>query len=205
LFSDTDRKAKCYIVSNYRDERSWAFKVIQGTPEEAAFGQLAKSIGLDIHAKRPTIASEAKKHLAEVNQILAQADFKAIDAEFDNKRGKRKIDPEWYELVGAKSIRQVADAVGRLVEYELFYSKGSQITHSASYKDHICFTKSRVHFKPIRHLEGIDVLIIFTVCIAIRLFQSVLGYYRPDELKAFSEKYKEDWRVAFLEILSYDT
>lgn len=202
LFSDTDRKAKCYIVSNYRDERLWAYRVIQGTPEEAAFAQLTKSFGFDIHAKRPTLAGEAKKHLAEVNRILAQPGFQSIDAEFDKKRGKRKIDPEWYEIVGAKSIRQVANVVGRLAEYEFFYSKGSQVTHSASYKDHVRFVKNQVHFKPIRHLDGIDMLIRFVVSIAIRSFQSVLGYYRPDELKAFSEKYIEDWRAAFLGVKS---
>jgi len=197
LFSDTDRKAKCYIVSNFRDERLWALRVIQGRPEEAAFNQLSKSLGLDIHAKHPTLASDAKKLLAEVNRILAQPRFQPIDAEFDKKRGKGKIDPDWYKLVGANSIRQIAETVDRLVEYELFYSKGSKVTHSASYKDHIRFIKEGVHFIPIRYLEGIDMLIRFVVCTAIHSFRNILGFYRPDELRAFTKKYKEDWQASF--------
>jgi hypothetical protein len=205
LLSDAERKAKCYIVSNFRDERLWASRAIQGTHEEAVFAPIAKSIGLDIHARQPTLASDARAHLDEVNRILAQPGFETIDQQFDQRKGKRKVDLEWYQLVGAKSIREVARAVGRVAEYEFFYAKGSQVTHSGSYKDHIRFVKKQVqqvHFKPIRHLEGIDMLLNFTVSIAIRSFQNTLRYYRPTELPAFSKKYVEEWRTPFLSIKS---
>jgi hypothetical protein len=204
LFSDAERKAKCYIVSNFRDERLWALRTIQDTPEEAVFNSISKSIGLDIHARRPTLAGEAKAHLDEVNRILSQPDFKAIDQEFDQIKGKRKVDVQWYQLVGAKSIRQVAEAVGRMAEYQFFYAKGSQVTHSGSYKDHIRFVKKQVHFKPIRHLQGIDMLLNFTLGIAIRSFQNTLRYYRPTELPAFSKKYVEEWRTPFLSVRSVE-
>src|SRR5690606_16866018 len=55
LFSDTHRKATAYLVSNYRDERLWVARVTKGTDEEAVFSSLAQSIGLDIHARRPTL------------------------------------------------------------------------------------------------------------------------------------------------------
>ena len=200
LFSDTGRKATAYIVSNYRDERLWVARVTKGTSEEAVFDSISKSIGLDIHARRPTLAADAQKHLAEVNGILAQKDFAAMDNVFDHAKGKKKYDPEWYQLCGAKSIRQVAEQVGRLPEYEFFYSKGSQITHTASYKDHIRFAKGQVHFKPIRHLQGIDTLLNFVVGIAVRSFQNTLKYYRPEEGPAFSKKYVEEWRKPFLSV-----
>lgn len=204
LFSDSDRKTKCYIVSNLRKERLWASRAIQGTPEEAAFDPITKSLGLDIHAKEPGLAIDAKKHLPEVNRILAQPEFKEIDFEFNQRRGRKKWDLEWYELFGARSIRQVAQAVGRLPEYELYYAKGSEITHSASYNDHIRFVNNQVRFKPIRHLQGIDMLTSFVVCVAIRSFQNVLRYYRSDELPAFSKKYVEEWRTPFLSVKSVE-
>jgi hypothetical protein len=201
LFSDTERKATAYIVSNFRDERLWVARVTKGTSEEAIFDAISKSVGLDIHARRPTLAADAQKHLAEVNRILAQKAFAAMDKEYDQAKGKKqKYDPEWYQLCGAKSIRQVAQQVGRLPEYEFFYSKGSQITHTASYKDHIRFTKGQVHFTPIRHLQGIDHLLNFVVGIAVRSFQNTLSYYRPGELSAFSKKYLEDWRKPFMTV-----
>jgi hypothetical protein len=202
LFSDTERKATAYIVSNFRDERLWAQRAIKGTPEATVFESISKSFGLDIHARRPTLAGDAKKHLAEVNRILAQKEFAAMDKEFNLAKGKKKkYDLEWYQLCRAKSIRQVAEQAGRLGEYEFFYAKGSQITHTASYKDHIRFTKGQVvHFKPIRHLREIDTLLNFTVATALRTFQHTLKFYRYGELPAFSKKYVEDWRNPFLSV-----
>lgn len=202
LFSDAERKATAYIVGNFRDERIWAARVTKGTPEEAIFESIAKTIGLDIHARRPTLAGDAQRHLAEVNRILEQEGLRAMDQEFEIARGKRRYDPEWYELCGVKSIRRIAQSVGRVAEYEFFYSKGSRITHTASYKDHVRFVNKHVHFKPIRTLEGIDELLNFTVGTAIRTFQNVIRYYRPGELDAFGRKYVEDWRAPFVSIKS---
>jgi hypothetical protein len=126
-----------------------------------------------------------------------------MDNEFDQAKGKKaNHEPEWYKICGAKSIRQVAKGVGRLAEYEFFYSKGSQITHTASYKDHIRFLKQRVHLKPIRHLEGIDALLNFTVGTAFRSFYHTLTYYRLEEVAAFRRKYTEDWRAPFMSVKS---
>lgn len=204
LASDSERRATRYIVSNYRDERLWAARVIPGTTEEAAFTQIANTLGLDIHANRPTLASDATAHLAEVNRILAQPELQAIDQEFTaakNKR-KRKRDPEWYELDGLTSIRQVAEKVGRLPEYEFFYSKGSQVTHTGSYKDHIRFADGQVRFKPIRHLADVNMLLNFIVSLCIGTYMKVLKHYRPDELTAFGNKYLEDWRDPFQNVVS---
>jgi Family of unknown function (DUF5677) len=202
LFSDSDRKARCYVVANYRDERLWALRVIDGTPEKAAFDVAAADMGLDLHASLPTLAADATKHLAEVNRILAQEELQKIDQEFDQKRGKRKRDLDWYELVGAKSIRQVADAVDRLPEYDYFYSKGSQITHSAAYKNHIRFANNKVHLKAVRNLDDVDTLVKFVVAIGIRSFQRVLKHYRPGELPAFSKTYIADWRTPYMTVKS---
>lgn len=199
LFSDTQRKATAYLVSNYRDERLWIARVTNGTAEAATFDALSKSVGLDIHARRPTLAADAAKRLLEINQILSQNDLARLDNEFTQAKGKkRKYDPEWYQLCGAKSIRQVAEQVGRLIEYEYFYSKGSQVTHTASYKDHIRITGKQVQFKPIRNLEEIDTLLNFIINISLRSFENTLKYYRPGELEAFRRKYIDDWREPFL-------
>lgn len=202
LSGDSDRKARCYLVANYRQERLWALRVIHGTPEKAAFDADARSMGLDLHADRPELAAEGAAHLAEVNRILAQSELQPIDHEFDQKRKKRKRDLEWYELVGAQSIRQVAAAVGRLLEYDYFYAKGSQITHAAAYKDHIRIGNDGIKLKPVRHLDGVDMLIRFVGTSAIRSFQNILRHYRPGELAAFSKKYTESWQMPYLRVRS---
>lgn len=202
LAGDSERRATRYIVGNYRDERLWAARVIPGTTEEAAFTQIAKTLGLDIHANRPTLSSDATAHLAEVNRILAQPELQVIDHEFTTMKKKRTRDPEWYELDGLKSIRQLAEKVGRLPEYEFFYSKGSQVTHTGSYKDHIRFIDGQVRFKPIRHLADVNMLLNFVVSLAIGTYMKILKQYRPDELAAFGKKYIEDWRDPFQNVVS---
>lgn len=197
MLGDSELKATRYIVGNYRDERVWTSKAISGTSEEAAFTSIAKSVGIDIHADRPALADEAIKHLTEVNRILLQPELSAIDLEFTKARGRRRTDPKWYELDGLKSIRHVADFVGRLAEYEFFYSQGSQVTHTGSYKDHLHFAKGQVHFKPVRHLASINMLLNFVVSIALGVYRLVLTRYRPEELPALTKKYMEEWRAPF--------
>jgi hypothetical protein len=202
LASDSERRATCYIVGNYRDDRLWAARVIAGTTEEAAFSQTVKTLGFDLHANRPSLASDAKAHLAEVNRILALPELQAIDQEFTTAKKKGKRDPEWYKLDGLTSIRQMACAVGRLPEYEFFYSKGSQVTHTGSYKDYIRFADGEVRFKPIRHLADVNMLLNFFVSLCLGAYMRVLKVYRPGELTAFGKKYTEDWREPFQNAVS---
>lgn len=200
--SDSERRATRYIVGNFRDERLWTNRVIPGTLEKAAFTTIAQTIGVDVHAKRPNLAQEAAAQLAEVNRVLAQPELAPIDQEFTAARGKRKQDPEWYELDGLKSIRQVADKVGRLPEYEFFYSKGSQVAHTGTYKDHIRFANGQVRFKPIRHLADVNMLLDFLVTIGFGTYRKVLAQYRPGESNALAKKYLDDWRDPLMNSVS---
>jgi len=202
LAGNSELKANRYMVANYRDECTWTSMAISGTAEEAVFTSIAKSIGVDIHANRPTLGAEATARLAEINRILSQPELAPIDLAYTAARGKRKVDPEWYELDGLKSIRQVADAVGRLAEYEFFYSKGSQVTHTGSYKDHVRFAGGEVRFKPIRHLQSINLLLSFVVAIVLGTYQKILTRYRPGELPAYGRKYLNDWRDPFQNVTS---
>lgn len=200
LVGDTERKTKAYLVANYRQERLWAARATKGTTEEVVFKKITDRLGFDIHTARPTLAEEVERHLAEVNRILAQPELADVDHEFDKARGKRKRDPNWYEICGAKSIRDIARLVDRLVEYEFFYVTGAQVAHSASYKSHLLFTDGRVTFKPVRHLENINQLLTFTVVSVVQAYKMVLAYFRPEELEAFARKYAEDWRDAVMSI-----
>lgn len=203
LLNDSSRKARCYVVANYRDERLWASRVVPGTPEKAEFDVVASGMGLDIHANRPTLAADGAQHLAEVNRVLSQPELMAIDQEYDRRRGKRKHDVAWYEVAaGLTSVRKIAEAVSRLPEYDYFYSVGSEITHSGKYKDHIRFANQLVHLKPVRHLDGIDTLVGHIASVAMRSFRVVLKRYRPGELNALSRKYIEDWQKPYRSIKS---
>lgn len=208
LYGDGERKATRYVVANYRDERRWALRVTPGTADEVAFTRITNLLGIDIQANHPTLVSDATTHLAEVNRILAQKDLAPVDQEFTAAKAKRKRkhDPEWYELDGLQSIRQIAEKVGRLPEYEFFYSKGSQVTHTGTYKDHVRFANGQVRLKPIRHLADVNMLLNFIVSICVGTYKKTLERYRPGETMAFTKKYLEDWREPFMNVtaVKYD-
>jgi hypothetical protein len=203
LLSDRDHKARCYAVSNYRDQKHWALKVVPGTPENAAFDQVAASFGLDLSAESPNLASQMAARVAEIDAQLTAPELAAIDQEFQRRRrgGRRKSDVQWFEVAaGLTSIRQVAAAVSRTAEYDVFYSKGSDVTHSGKMGDHVQLGNGSAHIKPLRHLEGIRDLVSFTATVALRAYRIVIAEYRPAELDAVAKKYLEDWRGPFTTI-----
>lgn len=206
LENQSERRATRYLVGNYRDERLWADRATPGTDEAAAMNRITSMLGFDVHTNRPMLAADATQHRTEIDRILSQPNLQVVDEEFTVARGRRRRDPEWYELDGLKSIRQVADRVGRLPEYEFFYSKGSQVAHTGSYKDHLRFRSKKVHFLPIRHLADVNMLINFTCSIALGTYKKVLERYRPGENAAFGKKYLEDWQEPFKNVttIRYD-
>jgi len=202
LLADSERRATRYLVGNYRDERVWANRAISGTTEEISFSKVVNDLGVDIHKNRPTLTADAKMLLGEVNRVLAQPELLEIDKEFTEVWKKRKREPKWYALDSLTSIRQIADKVGRLAEYEFFYSKGSQVAHTDSYKDHIRFSNGQIDFIPIRHLADGNNLLNFMVPICLGTYRKILEHYRPAELTAFVQKYLNDWRDPFQNVVS---
>lgn len=196
--SDSERRATRYVVANYRDERLWTSRAIPGTAEEISYKKIAQMLNVDVHADRPTLVGDAGAHLNEIDRVLTQADLAPINQEFIAARRKRPRDPEWYELDGVRSIRQLAEKVGRLPEYEFFYSRGSQVAHTGTYKDHILFSDGQIRFKPIRHLSDVNMLLNFIVSICVGTYMKTLERYRPGETTAFANKYLADWRDPFM-------
>jgi hypothetical protein len=200
LLSNSDHKAACYLVASLRHERMWALRGMKGSPEAKAMDAVMAELGIDIHEIHPDLEEGASKHLDEVNRNLAQSDLKPIDELFDQIRKKRgrDFDPEWYAPAGAKSLRQMAKELGRLPQYEFNYSKGSHVTHSALYKDHVRFKKQQVRFRAIRSLRDIDELLNTTMPVFFGTYLNIVKHYRAGEAQAFARHYVEHWRGPFL-------
>lgn len=207
IFSeDSERRATRYLVANYRQERIWASCAIQGTAEASAMEKATTGLGLDIHAKLPTLSADATAYLAEVNRVLSQPELASIDQEFEDakkKNPKRKL--EWYSFDGIASIRQMAIKMERFAEYRFFYSRGAEISHSARYKDHIEFKSNQVHFKEVRQLTEARSAINFVSSDCIRTYRRFLERYRPGELSVFGKKYLEDWREPYMQSVGVET
>jgi len=202
LMSESERKAKYYYVSDLRNQRLWALRLKTGTPEKQVFSKALSYLGKHLETARlEDLEKEAEEVLAKIDSLLTRNAWNEISLAFDKKKNKKTgAETYWYKMLGVSSIRQLAEHVGRLAEYDLFYSRSSEVMHAASYRDHIQFHKGIVFFEPIRQLKDMHNLLRFINSVAISSYMSVLKHYRPGELTHFTRKYMRDWRTAFLNI-----
>ena len=204
LKSESEKKAKYYYVSNLRNQRLWALRFKPGTPEKEIFSKAFQY--LEKHLKTTDledVEKQAEEELTKIDSLLARNGWNEINIEFEKKKNKKtSAETYWYKMFGVTSIRQLAKQVGRLGEYDLFYSRSSEVMHATSYRDHIQFSKGTVSFEPIRQLKDLHILLRFITLVAISSYISILKHYRHGELSHFRRKYVRDWRDAFLKIPS---
>lgn len=204
LKGESSKKAKYYYASNLRSRRLWALRSKTGTQEKEVFSQSFRDIGnYDKIVDLDRVEEEANEELKKVDAFLSKPGWAEINKEFEQKKNKKTgAEAYWYRLLGVSSIRQLAKDVGRIGEYDLFYSRGSEIMHAASYKDHVRFSRDTINFLPIRQLKDIHIVLRFITIVAISSFFSILKHYRHGELQSFTRKYVQDWKAAFLDIPS---
>jgi len=204
LKSESEKKAKYYYVSNLRNQRLWALRSIPGTPEKEIFSKAFQHIEEHLEiTDLESLEKQVEEGLAEIDSLLARNGWNEINLEFEERRNKKTgAEIYWYKIFGVTSIRQLAREVGRLGEYDLFYSSSSEVMHTSSYTGHIQFGKGTVSFEPIRHLKDLHILLRFITLVAIPSYVSILKHYRYGELSHFRRKYIRDWKDAFLDIPS---
>ena len=196
--NDSERRAKRYYVADIREQKGWARKLIAGTPEAEELEELRKSIDVESFLGDPESTSVANSMLQDAARVLGQPELLAIDAEFDAIRRGRKRDVAWYALDGIPNIRQLAKHLGRLAEYETFYSRGSQAMHSGTYKDHVRFIDNQLHAIPIRHIMDFNHLIQSVLIVAVSSMRRVVERYRSGEINDLNRRYLTEWREAMM-------
>ncbi len=204
LKGEIEKKVKYYYVSNLRNQRLWALRLTRGTREWETFSETIADLEDYINnIDFETIGKEAEKELSKIDKVLSKDSWIEINEEFEKRRNKKTgTEVFWYRLLGVTSIRKLAKEVGRLPEYDFYYSRSSGVMHAASYKEHVQFSKGGVIFEPIRQLGEIHNVLRFTTLVAISSYKLILKHYRPGELDNFGRKYVRDWREAFLNIPS---
>jgi hypothetical protein len=202
LQEESEKKTKYYYISNLRNQRLWALRLKTGTPEKQIFSEAFRDIQKYIKTDdMENLGKQAEEKIPKIDSLLSKSGWNEISNEFENAKNKKTgVEREWYKLLGVTSIRKLAIKIGRLGEYDLFYSRSSEVMHGTSYRDHIQFGKGTVTFEPIRQLKDVNLVLRFITLTAIECYTSILKHYRYEELTHFIRKYKQDWRQAFLNI-----
>lgn len=205
LMSESKQKAEYYYVSNLRNTRLWTLRYLNGTEENLYFSKAMADIKDYMEPRFVTKEEEeeAKNQVAEIDRILSQEGYREINDEFERRRSKKTgAEAFWYKPFGIESIMKLAEAVGRLAEYWIYYSRGSEFAHTASYRDHVKFNKGRITFEPVRHLEDMNTVLQLAMGTCLSSYLSIINHYRYGERKNFGRKYKIDWQDAFQNIPS---
>jgi hypothetical protein len=138
LKTDTEAKINHLWVANIRRRRQWQSIAIPGTPEAARRADAANRILLT-----PEQLNEIQNEVRQLNNILTQPEFSGINTKFETDYVTRGFDRLWYEVYGPVqpriTIRKIADDIGKLAEYQNFYSSFSGFTHSGGIWKNIFF------------------------------------------------------------------
>jgi hypothetical protein len=199
LQKDTVRRAHQYFVWHRRDELLWAKRAIPGTPEHTKFRKACAGLLTNPNVEKDV--QEAATQVEEITRILADVDFREINAEFDRlKKPDKDHDVHWYQPWGPNSLSDMASRLGLSGEYVVFYTLFSKATHCSGFRRHVNIEKNGLYFQPIRHPEGISTVLNISLSYAIDIYRMVLERYRSDELPAFSRKYQKEWQSRFRNI-----
>ncbi len=191
LTSDTENKVNYFHVANLRRRRQKQSMAIPGTPEAARHMQAASRIALT-----PEQLNAIKEEVKRIGKILAEPEFASINTKFEPYYLSHGFDRPWHKVYG-KSIRQIADDIHKLNEYDYIYSSLSGVTHGSDMWKNIVFGEIKSP-NPLREPEDIPKLAQFAVSLALQVYKIILQEYRFSEANDnFPRKYRE-WQPRFL-------
>lgn len=200
LAADSKRRARAYYTWDLRQQRLWHRRLIPGTEEHERFRSALADEYADPTAGDPALTAQAIRRTEEIAEHLARPEFAELNAEFDRLRNDRPHDAPWYRALSMRSLRSIAQSLGRMAEYEVFYSISSHAVHASSYRDHFQVRDGTALFTSIRDLDGLAETLRFSLTAGFRTFRATLAHYRPGELSAFNRKYMDEWRLRFRNI-----
>lgn len=197
LQEETEYRARVYLVGEYRRRLAFLLRALDPSTAPGSFNHDYAHIGMSTQ----TLSEEAKAsgvdHVAHIQSVLAQPGLATIDAAYQKKRGNKSFDPNWYELLGHKSIRQIAKALKEEAAYDLWYGRGSQVVHAQSPTQHWSVLGDVAALKAIRHLEDGHSVKDGVAQVALHAYRLVVRKYLPDDFPALQQKYLADWQKPF--------
>jgi len=202
LKEDSERRAKHYFVSNLRNDRFWSLRGISGTKQKEKFDKIVSEFSENIIEEFSKFEADLVKQSDSIAETLQKDSFREINESFEKIIKDRKLDyePPWHTPLGLNSVRQVANNIGKIHEYETFYAFMSEAMHSSSLKAHVKLSSKEMSFEQLRFLKNIKQIFSLTVSVTLRIYRLMLETYRPGEVKLFSKKYVEEWRKPFTEV-----
>jgi len=201
LKEKTLERATFYYVSDLRNRRIWALRMLKGTAEQSEFEKDLQDMAKYLAFNDASVRKMAQEELEYVEGGLRQSDFVEVNSRFQKYYRKNKREADWYQPLLGGRLRKMAKEVGRFAEYAWFYEKSSRGIHAASPRDYtFSLGNGLVGLLAIRRLDDIHDLLGFVVySIILHTYRIIIGHYlTDDEMTVFRRTYIDNWRKAFL-------
>lgn len=133
-------------------------------------------------------AEDNTRKVTSVHSLLNSPPYKDVHLEWKKAQEKIQSPPNWFSLFGGpENIKQLAEQLGVIAEYEIFYREWSSTTHATgSFKNF-----SNKGIKQIRLPDKAQTVCTWAMTWTHKLMNEILKYYKPDELKSYLAYYLE--------------
>jgi len=130
-----------------------------------------------------SVPYDAGPSVAGLRRVLDRPQFKDLDAEYVKLRKQLNRAPDWFRLVGEKTRRSLARAVGRETEYLSFYSEWSGFSHAADAAPYVSTGDKPgvAAFLGVRSPHRMPHRAFFAVNYLLRATRKMLEHFRPGE------------------------
>jgi hypothetical protein len=126
---------------------------------------------------------DAGDSVAGLRSVLARDQFRDLDAEYVKLHKSLNRPPDWFRLVGVKTRRALARAVGRETEYLSFYSEWSGFSHAGDAASYITAGRHEreTAFWGVRTPEHMPHRAFFSVYWLLRATREMIEHFRAGE------------------------
>lgn len=204
LQTDTERRGLAYRFGRYFAESS-ALERLDITTQKGqeAERRLASDVSFGGVLPKPDPAQIAAAR-ADVANRMADARFDKVRSAWQAwQSSHRDRPPHWYSLFGGPtSVAELAQRVGVVGWYDLFYRNFSDEVHSTTAMNSIrnSGVANRALIKPIRYPDGAQLCFQLCTSLLFYVYQSMIGRFCPAQMQAFQDWYAETIQRDFLEL-----
>ena len=185
------RYGAAYVVVDIHQRIAGCEQYSQAHPRRDQLLAAIRSDEFGGHVKIPTIKNAAEK-AAAYRALLDAPHLRDAATEYERTR-KKLSNPPFYSLWdGPRNIEQLAHRLARAGHYEILYRSWSRTAHAEDVMRQLGEVEGEAAVRPFRSGEGLSTAYTFALSFGLAAIRSVLGFYRPEELKtSFAIWYKK--------------
>ena len=200
LKEDTERRTRQFYVWHQRQQRVWVRRMIPGTTEHAEFAKCRAAVPkMTEGAQAELHENDARRQDAVIGKFLSDPQNRAFNDAFE-KIKRKNSDVHWYQPGGPNSVRDMAKRLNLDVEYDVFYSQFSDVSHATAFDKNVKFRNGTIILEQIRNPEGFRTVVNHVSTLALEIFRSIIARYFPQDMEAYNLTYVTKWRERFFSV-----